>query len=171
MEESVRILAIEWLELNSRIKNQEILNFTIDGLLYAKEEFFSLPASSSGKYHPSYALGVGGLLRHTKAAITIAEELFPLYDFDEITQDYIIAALTLHDIEKPSRTHPVEVKFRLEPLRDDYPDIFEKVISLIETHHGQWDHFGRFPRPQNTAQEFVHLADYLASRKSLTVEI
>ena len=29
--------------------------------------FFTVPASSSGKYHPSYALGDGGLVRHTKA--------------------------------------------------------------------------------------------------------
>ena len=28
--------------------------------------FFEVPASSTGKYHPSYSLGEGGLLRHTK---------------------------------------------------------------------------------------------------------
>lgn len=167
--EETRVLAIEWLGLDSRINDEEVLNFTIDGLLYAREEFFFIPASSSGKYHPSYALGVGGLL--SKAALVLAGEMFPLYDFDKLTQDYIIAALTLHDIEKPSKAHPIETKFRLEPLRDEYPDIFEEVISLIETHHGQWDHFGKFPRPKTKAQEFVHLADYLASKKSLMVEI
>ena len=34
--------------------------------------FFHVAASSSGKYHPEYALGDGGLLRHTKAAVWIA---------------------------------------------------------------------------------------------------
>lgn len=31
--------------------------------------FYTVPASSTGKYHPRYTLGSGGLLRHTKAAI------------------------------------------------------------------------------------------------------
>ena len=37
--------------------------------------FFEVPASSTGKYHPEYALGDGGLLRHSKAAARIAYEL------------------------------------------------------------------------------------------------
>lgn len=169
--EELRLLAIEWLDLDSKIINEDILQFTEDGLLYAKKEFFYLPASSSGKYHPEYALGVGGLLRHTKAAMVIAEQLFPLYGFEDITQDYIISALALHDIEKPSRVHAIEVKLRLEPLRDEYPEIFENVIPLIESHMGQWDQYGKLPRPKTEAQIFVHLCDYLASRKILTVEI
>ena len=40
--------------------------------------FFVIEASSTGKYHPSYALGEGGLLRHTKAAVRIAFELLLL---------------------------------------------------------------------------------------------
>ncbi len=169
--EEVRVAAIEWLGLESRIHNEEVLNFTIDGLLYAKKEFFYLPASSSGKYHPSYALGVGGLLRHTKAALVIAADLFQLYGFDEITQDYIISALTLHDMEKPSKLHPIEVKLRLEPLRDEYPEIFDQVIPLIESHMGVWNQFGKLPRPKTGVQDFVHLCDYLASRKSIAVDI
>ena len=34
--------------------------------------FFEIPASSTGKYHPYYATGKGGLVRHTKAAVRIA---------------------------------------------------------------------------------------------------
>ena len=37
--------------------------------------FFEIPASSTGKYHPSFALGEGGLVRHTKAAVRIGHEL------------------------------------------------------------------------------------------------
>ena len=36
--------------------------------------FFEIPASSTGKYHPSYALGDGGLVRHVKVAVRIAHE-------------------------------------------------------------------------------------------------
>ena len=33
--------------------------------------FFEVPASSTGKYHPDFALGDGGLVRHTKAAVRL----------------------------------------------------------------------------------------------------
>ena len=37
--------------------------------------FYEVAASSTGKYHPSYALGDGGLVRHTIAAVRIANAL------------------------------------------------------------------------------------------------
>ena len=40
------------------------------------EYFFEVAASSTGKYHPVYALGVGGLVRHTIAAVEIANEMY-----------------------------------------------------------------------------------------------
>ena len=36
--------------------------------------FFEVPASSTGKYHPSFALNNGGLVRHTKVAVRLAYE-------------------------------------------------------------------------------------------------
>lgn len=169
--EDIRLKVLEFLGVEEIIKEPEIRSFTVDGLLYASEDFFIIPASSSGKYHPEYALGPMGLVRHTRACIVIAEELFPLYNFSDYHKDLIISALTLHDIEKPSRTHPIEVKLRLEVLREGYPDIFDKVIPLIESHMGQWDLYGKLPRPQNRLQKFVHLVDYLASRSKITISL
>ena len=40
------------------------------------EYFWEIPASSTGKHHPIFALGKGGLVRHTKACVKIATELF-----------------------------------------------------------------------------------------------
>ena len=40
-------------------KNLEII---IDNL---PDYFFSIPASSTGKYHPSFTLGESGLVRHS----------------------------------------------------------------------------------------------------------
>ena len=62
--------------------------------------FFHVAASSTGKYHPKYALGDGGLLRHTKAAVRIAHELLinpSITNFTDDEKDLIIMALTLHD--------------------------------------------------------------------------
>ena len=33
------------------------------------EYFFTIPASSSGKYHPKFANTVSGLVKHTKAVL------------------------------------------------------------------------------------------------------
>ena len=37
--------------------------------------FYEIPASSTGKYHPEFSLGTGGLVRHVKVAVRIAKEL------------------------------------------------------------------------------------------------
>ena len=62
--------------------------------------FFTIPAASTGKYHPQYAQGDGGLVRHTKAAIRMAQELFGIYKFPQRTKDLIIMSLLLHDSVK-----------------------------------------------------------------------
>ena len=51
------------------IKNETIKKSCIDILESAPDYFFEIPASSTGKYHPQYALGSGGLIRHTKAVV------------------------------------------------------------------------------------------------------
>ena len=38
--------------------------------------FFLIPASSSGKYHPKFALTNSGLVKHTKVAVRIAIDMF-----------------------------------------------------------------------------------------------
>lgn len=111
------------------------------------------------------------MVRHTKAAMMLAKMLFPLYNFTEEEEDLILAALALHDVAKPSKTHPIEVGAILEPLRDDYFSEIERVIPLIESHMGQWDLYGKLPRPKSSIQHFVHLCDYLASRKAITMDL
>ena len=41
----------------------------------APENFWTIAASSTGKYHPEYAAGEGGLIRHTKAVVRIADHI------------------------------------------------------------------------------------------------
>ena len=67
--------------------------------------FFEVPASSTGKYHPAYSLGRGGLVRHTKVAVHIADDLLCLDMFSSLLpiKDAIIYALILHDTCKSGR--------------------------------------------------------------------
>jgi 23S rRNA maturation-related 3'-5' exoribonuclease YhaM len=83
------------------IKSDRIRNACIEMLKVLPEYFFEIEASSTGKYHPNYALGERGLVRHTKAAVRIAYELLgdacigDKYTQDE--KDLMIMALILHD--------------------------------------------------------------------------
>lgn len=163
------------------IKNKEIREGTKKILGAAPEYFKTIPASSTGKYHPKYALGEGGLVRHVKAAIRIALELFRMeeYDFDETQQDIIIAALILHDCWKNGETnggntvhaHPLIAAEKIQ-LAHDLP--YNYIIACaVHSHMGQWvrnDHSDVIlPRPHSRLEKFVHLCDYLASRRILEV--
>ena len=149
--------------------------------------FFEVPASSTGKYHPAFSLGDGGLVRHTKAAVRIAYELlnnntvgakFSLHD-----KDLILIALTLHDGVKSGMEHSKYTRFD-HPLlasklimenKDKVSmevDDLRKVCSMIESHMGEWtyDNYQKkevLPKPKTAEQRFVHMCDFLASRKFL----
>jgi len=146
-----------------------------------------MPASTTGKYHPSYALGDGGLLRHTRAAVLIATDLFTLddYNFEGNIKDLIIAALIIHDGWKKGNgltqwTVDVHPEFAVKEVKGN-TELYEKlttdeigiVLGCIHSHMGQWskDRSGReiLPKPKTKYEKFVHLVDYLASRKRLEV--
>lgn len=166
------------------IRNEYIkkfLEYCIDNL---PDYFFHVAASSSGKYHPEYALGDGGLLRHTKAAVQIANELLKLdmFQFSAEEQDLILTALVLHDGQKQGNRegntvfdHPVlaanfvkQCNIETNLLSDDEMKL---LYDMIAAHMGQWN-TARYskvvlPTPKTKHQKFVHLCDYLASRKFL----
>lgn len=170
----------------SLIKNDKIREQTIFMLERVSPEFFKAAASSTGKYHPQYALGEGGLYRHTKAAVGIAASLLELDTyknmFDNDTKDYIIAALILHDSCKHGKTweskytkhsHPVDAQSLIaDNLEGEENKIFVNTVgTYIASHMGQWNtcKWDRIilPTPVTNGQFFVHLCDYLASRKFL----
>ena len=71
--------------------------------------FFSSPASSSGKYHPDFVQGEGGLVRHCKAVAQMAHELArnPIFGHDpedDFFHDCVVLAGMLHDCCKYGTT-------------------------------------------------------------------
>ena len=150
--------------------------------------FFEVGASSSGKYHPNYALGKGGLVRHTKAAVRIAYEL--LNDacigdkYTSLEKDLMLMGILLHDgvksgIPKENYTrfdHPIimtEFIMDNEEVLELEMEEIEFVCDVIKTHMGPWttDYNGVevLEKPKTKYQNFVHMCDYLASRKFLEV--
>lgn len=174
----------------SFIKNPDIKNFTIRALESLPDYFYEVAASSSGKYHPQYALGQGGLVRHTKAAVRIALELFRCETvtghYSDNTKDIIISALLLHDGCKHGLNdskytiteHPIVV---VEMIRNNNDlnnlldkEIFDKIMNGILTHMGQWTSDYKtgkevLEKPKTGIQNFIHMCDYLASRKSIEI--
>lgn len=163
------------------IRDKDIRELVKDLIEKLPDYFFKVAASSTGKYHPDYALGDGGLVRHTKAAVRIADELFRMEMFTPLMpqRDLIISALILHDGLKHGTglgmytvsDHPVQAaNFIKENCSNK--EIGEKIAELVLTHMGQWNtdyktNMVIMPKPTTKAQNFVHLCDYLASRKCL----
>lgn len=172
----------------SYIKNenyQEDAKYLVNNL---PDYFFQIPASSTGKYHPEYASGEGGLARHTKAAVRMAFELLsnPLIGgkYTKVEKDLMILALILHDGMKSGREkskwtkvdHPLiisnYIKDNVDNLKMEDEDI-EFICNVISSHMGSWnkDFNGNevLPVPSNKYQNFVHMCDYLASKKFINI--
>ena len=136
---------------NSHIK--EIVRRTLD---LAPEAIQTVPASSSGKYHPAYALGECGLVRHIKATVYIAKSLMETDIYTkffksgivsisrEMNDDATYAALILHDCCKPDDTpehytrfnHPILASELLQSVADKY--IKEVNIAVSQKHEIKW---------------------------------
>lgn len=169
-------------ELNT-IQNYNIRQFCIEMLEDAPDYFFTIPASTTGKYHPTYALNSGGLVRHTKALVGIANDLLALeqYNFDPDTKDMIRVAGILHDAKKLGDNgsqwtvfdHPIIASnwVRNSESKTVTQDVKNEIASMIASHMGQWNIDKRsdcvLPKPVTEEQKFVHMCDYLASRKHL----
>lgn len=127
--------------------------------------FYKVPASSTGKYHPKYALGDGGLVRHTIAAVRIANELFNCHTIQNFTneeKDIIRVSLLIHDGVKQgadgsgytTTTHPLEVVKWIEDKYYEVPEetlpdevldlmedgyLWEDISACIKSHMGEWN--------------------------------
>ena len=143
--------------------------------------FWEIGASSSGRYHPSFSQGVGGLVRHTKAVVMFAEELLRMSSYMYMSdehKDYVIAACILHDTCKYGQVvynkddykdHAVNAASLVCDAWYDYFGVYpsEFFLSAIKCHMGQWSE--RENRPFTNIDRCVHMADYMASRSFIDI--
>ena len=83
-------------ELNF-IKDNRIKESTKIILELLPNYFYEIPASSTGKYHPEFSLGTGGLVRHVKVAVRFAKELLD-NPYEKIINLLINKGYNLNDI-------------------------------------------------------------------------
>lgn len=170
------------------IKDEELGESLLKIINILPDYWLEEAASSTGKYHPEYALGKGGLLRHSKAAMRIGYELLadPCIG-DKYTsheKDLMLMALLVHDGLKLGRPKEKYTRFDHPILMANYILDNQKEVGLtkedaifiadaIKTHMGPWttDYNGNevLEKPKTKYQNFVHMCDYLASRKCLLV--
>ena len=148
-------------------------------------------ASSTGKYHPAYSLGLGGLMRHQIAVVRFLNFFFELEQyntkFTSREMDLMRVAGLVHDGRKSGEQtdyerskftkfdHPLQMANVVLSYDGQYLNHDELVFiaHCISSHMGQWNTEKKsstvLPKPMDEYQHFVHLADYLASRKDLTM--
>jgi hypothetical protein len=159
----------------AHINSSHMRHFVYACLLTAPAYFWVAPASSSGRNHPWWAKGEGGLVRHTKAAVWVGLELLEAYPGLRQERDYIIAALLLHDTlkfgiegQKTVKEHPLLPReYYAEHKEILGEERYQKLMDLIASHMGVWGPEGVEvvpPSGRMSAAELVHLADYIASR-------
>lgn len=174
------------------IVNEDIREFAkvlVEGL---PNYIWEVGASSTGKYHPAYSLGVGGLMRHQIAVVRFLNYFFELEQYNtKFTSrevDLMRVAGLVHDGRKSGEQsdyerskftkfdHPIQMANVIRSYDGQYlsHDELEFIAHCIESHMGSWNTDRKssavLPKPIDEYQHFVHLADYLASRKDLTMD-
>ena len=172
------------------IENEDIRHFAEECIETIPEYFWEVGASSTGKYHPQYALGELGLARHTCALVRFLNHILNVDCFgDRFTsreKDLMRVAGMMHDTRKcgddeaytkskfTKFNHPLLAANEIRSLIGFISEEELEIIAvMIESHMGQWNTDKRssviLPLPTNKYQKLLHLADYLASRKDIEV--
>ena len=175
------------------IQDENVKKFMEQCIETIPEYWYTVPASSTGKYHPNYALGNGGHMRHTIALLRFFNRLVrnTMYGspFTNREMDLLRVACLMHDSRKSGSDedfaiskytkfdHPILAANVVRSIETEYITVEEKelIANAIESHMGQWnvDTYGKsnveLPLPTNKYQKIVHLVDYLAAQKGIEV--
>lgn len=129
------------------IESEDIREFVKLALADAEPEFWLVPASSTGKYHPAEDNGDGGLVRHVyKGSAGVIPQYARRADFTQRELDMARAAFLVHDIKKngwvwgefTDYTHGLIASQWLEqfPLEDEAAKA--EILEAVRYHMGKW---------------------------------
>lgn len=189
--EDKKVLLKEYFD---SVQNEDVKKFMEQCIETIPEYWFHVSASSTNKHHPDYAIGEGGLMRHTIGLLRFFNRLVrnDMYGktFTEREMDLLRVACLMHDSRKSGTQeeyekckytkfeHPILAAEVIRSIDTTYISNEDKEIiaNSIESHMGQWntDQSHRsnveLPTPQNKYQKIVHLADYLAAMKGCEIQ-
>ena len=178
-------------EIIDSIENEDIKKFALKCMDTIPEYFWDVGASSTGKYHPQYALGYNGLARHTVALVRILNDILGLESisnqFTSREKDLLRVAGMMHDTRKSGDqkdyernkytkfNHPLLAANVVRGIDGLDKKEVELIAHAIESHMGEWNTDKHnpdviLPKPEDKYQIILHLADYLASRKYIEIK-
>lgn len=175
-------------EVIDTIENEDLKELALELIKTIPPYFYEVPASSTGKYHPEYALGTAGLYRHTLALCRIMNHIFEVSNYTSRDKDLMRIAGMMHDTRKSGDqesfehskythfTHPLQAATIVRMFKDKKwnNDEIEIIASAIESHMGRWNTDKKntivLPLPKSKYQMIVHWCDYLASRKDIEIK-
>lgn len=174
----------EFITLVNKIANEALKNAALKMIDDAPEYFWTVAASSSGKFHPTISLGEGGLARHSIMTCVIAKDLLNaeiFIPYSDDNKDLVIVASLFHDIIKRGDSdntehtvfeHPIlSSEFVKKHLIDAGIDmvLVETICTAIACHMGKWNtnkySSVTLKKPLTPFEKLIHTADYMASRK------
>ncbi len=157
----------------------ELRVFTETFLQEVPQDFWTAPASSSGKHHPSFTLGTGGLLRHTMLVMYLANEFSTLFQLNDNDRQLAVVAACLHDTYKGGYTQPwghtvkdhanlAAVALYEAGLETGLEEDVLQIARAVECHMALWSN--EVPiriRDMDPISQVVAIADYTAARKMI----
>ena len=171
----------------NKIVKSDIQSFVKKVLYSFPEYFWTQPASSTGKYHPSCTIREGGLLVHTKRVIWFGEQLIRAHRLERrLDADLLMAAFILHDGQKGGKgygnyddytNHPILVRDRYigseYNIKGENPEESETIFEIVKHHMGPWTP-PSVKKPMSAYSELeliMYHADYLAAQKDLATPV
>lgn len=174
---------INTLSISREYRN--LTEFLIDQL---DDYWFIKPASSTGKYHPKFNNGEGGLVRHSLNVCMWWQQMYRAFEQELISfsgrddiYDLGLIACLFHDAKKYGDAeensrwvkkdhdvksmewflHNVEIYEHMNDMNFDNK-VINYIANAIDHHNGPWSTHGA---PRTIFERLVFICDYASSQK------
>ena len=172
--------------LLNKFETDEIRDYCADMIKKIPDYIFTIPSSTSFKYHNKTQCQLHGQIFHVLMFAEVMNYVLGLEYVKEKTnerqRDCLRCTPIFHDAIKCGlngsqytvHEHPMlagEWVRNTSVEHDVDADTKAYIARLCESHSGEWTSTKRsktvLPKPENDEQFFVHMCDYLASRSNL----
>lgn len=177
--------------LAEKFETDEIKNYFLDMCEEIPDYIFTMPSSTSGKYHNPKQCEKFGQIYHIFMFASILEHLLRLEHIKEfvktpIARDLMRCVPAFHDAVKcgwngsrytvqnhPMLAHDWVLETNVEHNIDDKMKTF--IADMCAAHSGEWNTNKKgeeiMPKPKNAFEKLIHECDILASRLDLDYKI
>ena len=168
-----------------KIGDDRIRKLVEVGLEKAPGYFWYVPASLTGKYHPDFSQGEGGLIRHIKAVCYFVDDFCNNIDYfgQKKNFDKIYAAAILHDLFKYGEqmerqeynSHGSIAALKIHEfgkgIVDD--DVLLDICNNVMHHLGKWEVYLDIPWRdpiKRYSWSILQISDIVSSRKPIDLK-